>query len=158
MNIFIKFLLLIVILACAAPFFLKDPDGEALLSMDKIDFPSLPSLTDVKSKSSQLIDDTLNVQKLMPEKAQIYTWVDKKGVTHFSDKNDDRFSSKLVKIKPINTLPAHKSEIPEASETSDSPFAVTTIPLQEVSKLIDDTQQVKKLMENRENQIEQALQ
>jgi hypothetical protein len=149
MKIFIKFLIFITTLACIAPFLLKGPDGKQLLSIDAISFPALPSWTEIKNKSSRFLSWGESQQN-----RQVYKWVDKKGVTHYSDKNDPRYSSTLTEIKPLNVLSAHK---PEKAEISDGSVGLTTVPLQNIPKLIDDTKQVKKMMEGREQQIEKAL-
>jgi len=161
MKIFIKLLILMLIIACAAPFLLKGPDGKALLSIDKIGLPALPSfLVDIKSNSQQIFSGNGQQQTLKSNDLQVYKWVDKKGVTHYSDQSDSKHASQLTKIQHITILPAHKSEsepVIEKSASSDMPISLTTIPLQDIPKLIDDTKEVKRMMEDRENQIERAL-
>jgi hypothetical protein len=149
MKIFIKLLIFIIILACIAPFLLKGPDGKPLVSADAISLPTLPSWTEIKNKSSRFFNWGGSQQNI-----QVYKWIDKKGVTHYSDKNDPRYSSTLTEIKPLNVLSTHKME---KAEISDGSVGLTTIPLQSRPKLIDDTKQVKKMMEGREQQIEKAL-
>ncbi len=157
MRIFIKFLIFITVLACIGPFMLKGPDGKALASIDKIHFPVLPLWSDIKNKTSRFFNRDSNQQKLKSGNLQVFKWVDKKGVTHYSDQNNSRYRSELTEIKPLNILPSQQLETPEKPVISDMPIGLTTIPLQSVSKLIDDTKQVKKLMEGRGNQIEKAL-
>jgi len=150
-----------LIIACAAPFLLKGPDGKALLSIDKIGFPAMPSfLSDIKSNSQKIISGNDQQQGLKSNDLHVYKWVDKKGVTHYSDQSNSKQPSKLTKIQHITILPAHKSEsepMKEKSAPSDMPISLTTIPLQDIPKLIDDTKEVKRMMEDRDNQIERAL-
>lgn len=157
MKIFIKLLIFITVLACIGPFMLKGPDGKALLSMDKIQFPELSFWADIKNKSSQFFYGDSDQQKLKTDNLHVYKWIDKKGVTHYSDQSDPQYKAEFTEVKQLNILPSQKMETPEKPATSNIPVGVTTIPLQDISKLIDDTKQVKKLMEGRGNQIEQAL-
>lgn len=155
MKIFIKLLLFIVILACAAPFLLKDPNGRPLLDMDKIPSLALPSLTDIKKKSAPLLISKVNQKK--PIDLQVYKWVDKNGVTHYSDKNSPHYNSKLAEVKPLNIMPAQKLITQEKPIISNRPVGLTTIPMQDISKLMDDTKHVKEMMENRGSQIDRIL-
>ena len=149
MKIFIKLLLFIILLACIGPFLLKGPDGKPLLSIDAIRFPAMPSWTEIKTKSGRLFSWGESQQNL-----QVFKWVDKKGVTHYSDKNDPRYISTRTEIKPLNVLSIPKRK---KTEISDSSIGLTTVPLQNIPKLIDEAKQVKELMEGREQQIEKAL-
>lgn len=155
MKIFIKLLFFIVILACAAPFLLKDPNGRPLLNIDKIPSLALPLLTDIKKKSVPLLTSKIDQKK--PIDLQVYKWVDKNGVTHYSDKNSPDYNSKLAEIKPLNIMPAQKLVVQENPVISDRSVGLTTIPMQDISKLMDDTKQVKEMMENRGSQIDRAL-
>ena len=157
MKIFIKLLLFIVILACAAPFLLKDPNGRPLLDMDKIPSLELPSLTDIKKKSAPLL--TSKIDQKQPIDLQVYKWIDKNGVTHYSEKNSPHYNSKLAEIKPLNIVPAQELIIQEKPVISNRPVGagLTTIPMQDISKLMDDTKHVKEMMENRGSQIDRAL-
>jgi hypothetical protein len=49
----IKFMALLVVLALAAPFILKRPDGRPLMTLDQLHLPRLPSLPALPSLSSQ---------------------------------------------------------------------------------------------------------
>jgi len=152
MKVFIKLLILITLIACIGPFFLKGPDGKALLNIEKIHFPRLPLWTEIKNKSRRFF----GWDGIQPN-LQVYKWVDEKGITHYSDQSDPHYKSKLTEIQPLNIVPTHKSKVPEKPEDSDVSIGLTTIPLQSIPRLINDTKQVKKMMEGREKQIEQVL-
>jgi len=153
MKIFIKLLILIVILACGAPFYLKGPDGKALLDIDNFELPVLF----LRNKFEQILDHSRNSEDKKSTGLQVYKWVDKHGVTHYSDKSDISSKAKLAEIKPISILPLQKTRHKETINTSADSVGLTTIPLQQIPKLIDDTKQVKKVMEERNQQIESAL-
>ncbi len=151
MRIFIKCLIFLLVLACVSPFLLKGPDGKALIKIDKLNFPTVPSWAEVKSN---FFDDPLSNQP--SGNLRVYTWKDKQGVTHYSDQNDSQYKAELTEIKQLNIQPSLKQNNPD-KPVSGSSIGLTTIPLQDVSKLIDDTRNVKKLMEGRGRQIEEAL-
>lgn len=153
MKIFIKLLILIVILACGAPFFLKGPDGKVLLDIENIKSPVLS----IWNSLEQTFESSINSEHKKSTELEVYKWVDKQGVTHYSDKNDNSSKAKLTEIKAISVLPLQKTRHQETINASDNSVGLTTIPLQNIPKLIDDTKQVKKVMEERNQQIERAL-
>ena len=52
MKIFIKLMILLFILACATPFFIKGQNGQTLMSLNKFKLPELPlpSIATLKTK------------------------------------------------------------------------------------------------------------
>ncbi|HFQ91549.1 MAG TPA: DUF4124 domain-containing protein [Chromatiales bacterium] len=88
MKLFAKFLMLFVVVAVAAPFFLKDDAGRPLMTLDKLSMPEVtaPPLPEVHSTLK-------DVARMMPglgdgeEAATVraYKWQDAEGVWHFSD-------------------------------------------------------------------------
>ncbi len=152
MKLFIKLMIFIVFIACLGPFLLKGPDGESLLSIKNIRLPAVPSWSEFINKGNRMTN------KGYQQSLEVYKWVDKNGVTHYSDKDDSHHHSTRLTIQPINVLSVSKPK-PEATEIKmpSTGIGLTTIPLPEIPKLIEDARQVKKQMEGRDQQIESAL-
>ncbi len=151
MKIFIKFIVLLTVLACIGPFFLKGPDDRSLLSIEKLKLPAFISFVDIRKRFSGLGDKKQNVA--------VYKWVDEKGVTHYSDQNNTRFKGKLTKLRPLSSISMSSPKVATvpSHNVRMTGGGLTTIPLQSIPKLIDDARQVKKVMEGRGEQIERAL-
>ena len=145
MKIFIKLLILIIIVACAAPFFIKGPDGNRLFKMD------------IGTLNHDFFSQNTRHKALKNTDLKVFKWVDNKGVTHYSDQNDPQYNSQLSEIKPISTLSFQKQKKVEQPGKSEFSVGLTTVPLSKIPKLIDDSKQLKKVMEGRGRQIEQAL-
>lgn len=155
MKIFVKLLILVGILACAAPFFLSGPDGRPLMQMSDLSLPDLSFWDDVKRESKQLMGDEEAAAGF-----KTYKWVDAEGITHYSDANDPQRKGKVAAMKGISVVPLYKPT-PRAINNTTTPSKnsvnLSANPLQNVSKLIDDTKQVKKIMEGRESQLNKVL-
>ncbi len=139
MNIFIKLLLLLLILACSAPFFIKRPGGEPLIMLNKLKLPklSIPSFGLSKNKTAQA-----TTQKGI----KVFKWKDKNGVIHYSDKQDVNKKAKLTQINKISILPSTSKSEPVNSTSTSFP-SLTTVPLSDIPKLINDAKQVEQLDE-----------
>ncbi len=150
MKIFIKLIVLLTVLACIGPFFLKGPDGRPLLSVEKLKLPDIIAFSDMHKWFSAMGDKKQNVA--------VYKWVDDKGVTHYSDHNNARFKGKLTELKPLSTVPVPSTKVVSAPPKNvEISAGLTTIPLKSIPKLIDDTRRVKEMMEGRGEQIDRAL-
>ncbi len=75
MNLFIKLLLLSLVLAVAAPLFLKGPNGKPLMSISDLT-PSLPELKEGIENGTEALG---------PGKTKIYKWKDENGQWQLSD-------------------------------------------------------------------------
>jgi len=154
MQILIKLLVIIVVLACVAPFFIKGPDGKTLFNFDTIHFTLWEEIETLASKA---LSQTVDQEKPKSAGLQVYKWVDEQGLTHYSDKSESHNSHQLTKIKPISVLPFQKRIEQQKTISSGQSLGLTTIPLQKIPQLIDDAQQVKKIMEGRTQQIDRAI-
>lgn len=103
MKIFIKLIVLLTVLACIGPFFLKGPDGRPLLSVEKLKLPDIIAFSDMLKWFSAVGDKKQNVA--------VYKWVGDKGVTHYSDHNNARFKGKLTELKPLSTVPVPSTKV-----------------------------------------------
>jgi len=104
-------LILLVLLACILPFFLKGPRNERLLSPDKIKLPEINFL----KKHPRDTRSLLHPQKSDPgiKLKKIYQWEDKDGVRHFTDYPNPDGPSQLMTATP------DKSDGKESLPTSD---------------------------------------
>jgi hypothetical protein len=90
----IKLIIGILVLACAAPFFLKDRQGRPLITLDRIVLPrfTLPDidLSFLKRKAPAPETEILAEGSIVPVDGQkvvkMYTFKDDKGVVHFTDR------------------------------------------------------------------------
>ncbi len=168
MKLFIKLMLFVVVAAVAAPFFLKSPDGEALVSWDRLQVPevSLPDLGGTMEK----VKENLGTEEAVHAKpVEVFKWQDENGVTHYSDNSEQGRTARKLTVDPNANLthyePAKNSEYKEQAAVSrdegdDSPdvsFPIS-IPLGKVPALIDDARNVDKLQKERLERQKQAMQ
>lgn len=98
MKLFIKVMILLVVLACAAPFILKRSDGLPWMSVSDLKAPdiSMPDVKPLADKISSLSDGKAG--KESPEPTMVYKWKDKNGVWHFADKESTTSPGEAIKI------------------------------------------------------------
>lgn len=159
MNIFIKLLVLLLILACAGPFFIKGPDGRPLMSIDKLKLPelSMPSF-DISSVAPDADEQG--------DGLRVYKWRDEKGVVHYSDSPAQGRQSKLTAIKDITVLssePAKQTYTKQPEKTAPLnqngvPVpGLTTVPIADIPQLVEDARQVKRLVEERKQRQDRIV-
>ncbi len=166
MKLFYKLLIMLLLLACIAPFFIKGPDNRPLMTLGKLKLPNfsipqLPSLTELKLP---VVNNRKNTS--IPagvEKIKIYKWKDRDGIWHFSDhKNPDGPSEVLYlpagdnlaspnestnSIGEIKTsIQKYLSEIHEKLPSAQVPL---TMPYTSAEELKKEAQQVKKQIEDK---------
>lgn len=141
MKLFIKLLLFFVVLAMAAPFFMKKPDGSPMLTLQSI---GLQSVVDKVATTKH----ELNV----PKTAQVYRWQDEQGVWHYSDQAQTAVAEKHQVNISQNRL-KHLEIAPAADEPTDSVVAPTLVPerasLGDVPQLLKQVEQIKQTAEQR---------
>ncbi|MCD8522269.1 MAG: DUF4124 domain-containing protein [Saccharospirillaceae bacterium] len=139
----IAFMLVILGLAVAAPYFIKGPDGKPLLS----------SGTEPELLSTEQTRQTY------------YKWQDNKGVWHFGDEVPDGVVAQAVDIDTAaNVIQSVKVPAPQESEEKkrqDEPDAKIpglpmTINPADIPKLLDDAKGVQTLVDQRKKDIDQA--
>jgi len=158
MKIFIKLLILLLILACATPFFIRGPNGQPLMSLNKLKFPELPSVASIKSKSGLFNSTEKSSQAKNKGDIEVYKWRDEKGVVHYSDRQGSDKKGKLTEIKGISILPsAAVSTVDKTEERSLSVPSPTTIPLANIPKLIEDAKQVEQVLQQRKQHQDEIL-
>lgn len=153
MKIFIKLLVLLLILACVAPFFIKGPDGRPLMSIDKLNPLSLsmPSFDAFKTKRHE--KEAANKDSL-----RVFKWRDQRGVVHYSNRPGQEQRSELIEIKDITILPNQRQKqsfgTPAGNRVqlnnNGNPIpSPTSVPLSEIPKLVEDAKQVERLVQER---------
>lgn len=145
MKLFIKLLMFLVVLALAAPFFMKKPDGSPMLTLQSIGLKSVVDKVDaVKHEVS------------VPKTAQVYRWQDEKGVWHYSDQAQTAAAEKHQVNISQNRL-KHLDVAPE-SEDETAAVAPQVVPerasLGDVPQLLKQVEQVKQTAEQRNRVLE----
>jgi len=148
MNIFIKLLGLMLVFACAAPFFIKKQNGEALITLNSLKVPelSLPKIEALTNKSTVLE----GAGKTSKDELEVFKWRDKNGVVHYSDRQGADKKGKLTQIKGITILPSHSEQATSIDKRSNNQaLSPATVPIGNISKLIKDANQVESLLQGR---------
>lgn len=177
MKLFIKFLLVILVLGMAGPFFLKRPDGQPW--MDAGDM--LPKISRWQSDSQRLWRDTQNwfsglvngdvVSKIGDAdqpggQTKVYRWRDANGTWQLSDQPPATGQAEIIMVDPNTNLIQGLAEEPEAPENVEQAPAQSpsvglplpmTVPLDQVSKLQEDARQVQEQLDRRNEALEEAL-
>ncbi|HEB55614.1 MAG TPA: hypothetical protein ENI98_04765 [Gammaproteobacteria bacterium] len=181
MKLMFKLMLLALLLVGVSPFLLHGPNGKPILALDKLSLPDLSRLFG-HSSSAQVsttidnikstADDVLPV-KLKDNNTAVHKWRDEYGIWHFSDKQNPDGKDEVVLINTdTNVVQAgpqaknspHKQKTTSArgekENTNDDepgiPFP-TTIPIQDIPKLIKDTQALKDTMNKRYEKQQELL-
>ncbi|MCB1647533.1 MAG: DUF4124 domain-containing protein [Pseudomonadales bacterium] len=142
----LKIMILIVILACIGPFFIKGPNGKPLLSLD--DFK--PDLTATK-------------EELVPSgPTTVYKWQDENGVWQFSSDPADMPGAETMELDGnINTMEAFKApskvQRPETRMPSlPSLPGMTTISTEQMDEMMETVNGLQETADQRQEQIRKA--
>lgn len=164
MKIFIKLLVLLLMLACAAPFFIKGPDGQSLMNVNEIKFPklSMPSFDGLKNQLRVFNNEQHIALDANRDGLQVYKWRDEKGVVHYSDRAFAGKTSKLSRIEDITILPANSksNSLNRQARLDGNGFqgpSPTTISLGQMPKLIKDAKQIEQLLKDRKQRQDAAI-
>ncbi|WP_430460633.1 DUF4124 domain-containing protein [Thalassolituus sp. LLYu03] len=139
----ITFMLLILAAACIAPFFIKGPNGQPLMTLPQKD------------------------QQLSTEETRqtYYKWQDEKGQWHFGDDVPKDAKTVAVEIDTAaNILQSVKMPVAEPvkpkAKAQTTPSAIPGIPMTvnpaEIPKLIEDAKNVQTMVDDRARQLEQT--
>ena len=164
LRFFIVSIVLLVLIACIIPFFIKGPDNGKLLSPDQIKLPEIKFL----KKQSQDTRPISSSQKKAPSKKlkQIYKWEDKDGILHFTDYPNPNGTSELMMVSPdkpneqkhaplTQPLSGHKEK---DSDDNPSPFSLPmALSPTQIMKIKQDAEKVRKDIEKRYEDIARKL-
>ena len=175
MKLFIKFCVFILVLALAGPFFIKGPDGKPILTLDKLNLPSLSDLKQTASSVGNKESSLFNHGNLNSRKQLFYKWRDEQGIWQFTssppptrefetletDANANVIQS--LSQNSINSDLGRQNETPEKTETGNndtSPLddlggpSLTTVPIKQIPKLINDAKQARQLLQDHTKTLE----
>ncbi len=175
MSLPIKAFSAVLILGCAGLFVLKKPDGTPILSMQDF-LPDISSLTydakklirDAKNLTSSIGNNTENntednTEQTAQAESGIYRWKDSNGQWQFSDTppvnqaaEAMNVSGNLNKDLVATYEPPEEPVIENDTATSSTASLVPmTISPDEVSKLMEDVNNMQQLMDDRGEQLKQ---
>jgi len=164
LRYFIVSIILLALLACVIPFFIKRPDNRKLISPDQI---KLPEIKFFKKQPQDTRPVSTSQEKAPGQKLKkIYKWEDKEGVLHFTDYPNPNGPSQLIMVspdKPNDKTPAPNNQPLPDHEGKDSddnpstfPFPMTLSPTQ-IKKLKQDAEKIRKDIETRYEDINRKL-
>ncbi len=146
MSLFYKLIILGLLLALAAPFIMKKPDGTPFMTWQ------------------QLMPD--NVKSAIKKDTQLYRWKDDKGHWQYTDTPPENNQAERIAVKTtINSMKTielpegyqTKKQEPENEQDQHSGLSLpTTAPLTEVPKLLEDIDGIQKKYDARQSQIDAA--
>lgn len=170
MKMFVRFMLLILVLGLAGPFFMKKPDGSPWMTIDDV-LPSKTAISHQWENVNRWFDSLFNGvgRQLGNEqmgKTQVYRWQAPDGSWRFSDKppqqTEVQGGVETVYVDPntnmIEGLPSKPVVEPSAEAGDDGagfiPLPMTVAPGQ-VQKMMDDARNIQTLMDERSQALEQ---
>ena len=157
-------LILLAVLACILPFFLKGPGNKKLISPDQIKLPEIKFLKKQPQDTRALPTSQNSAPRIKFKK--IYKWKDKNGTLHFTDYPNPDGSSELIMASPDK--PDEKKAVAPANTLSDqrglksdenSPTIAFPMSLSpsKIKKLKQDAEKVRKDLEDRFGEMEEML-
>ncbi len=168
-----KIFLLLLLIALAALFVLKGPDGEPLVTFDDIQYPeSLQNLIEsIPLVSNPFQDDTQNKEAAAHAsgKTKVYSWRDEQGNMHFSNiaptetaEVETRYidpNMNIIKMdRPADgeTASMHAMPVVEQHE-SKAPSIIQVYTPQGVNELMDDARAIEKTLQDRKQEYDRAI-
>jgi hypothetical protein len=165
MKLFVYLLPIILIIAVAGLFFLKQPNGQAWLSVD--DFVSN---TQIISEKINLATNKLNAVFEKPISKndgtiKVYRWKDSNGHWSYSDKpkasiesEEILFDQKNSVVLPVFSLPTVDTLNSNPKEKFDSSAPNTSLnTTSKVLELYKEAKNVQKLMDARQKNVSEAI-
>ena len=146
-------MIVLVVMAFAGPMFIKKPDGTSFIESPLDYFTSSP-----KESTTSPIGVT--------SMQSFYKWQDENGTWHYSDQPQAGQNIETVTVDTnVNLIQGlkiekkkedHVRQVPkQAAELPSIPLPMT-VPLEKVSKMLDDANNIQQLMDDRTDQIDQA--
>jgi hypothetical protein len=149
-------MLVLVVIAFAGPMLMKKPDGT----------PFLESPLDLLLDTSQ---GSGNEPSSLNGSQSFYKWKDEDGTWHYSDHPQEGQNIETVTVNTNTNLiqglraeKEDKTELPknkiEAQASSASIPLPMTVPFEEVSKMLEDANNLQQIMDDRKKAIDNATQ
>lgn len=116
----IKLIVGLTIIACIAPLFIKDPNGEPLMTLDdwSIDFSSLTSSLATSLQSGADVVGSASSASPNMEPSEVYKWQDEEGVWQFSDTPVEGLDGAVIEKVEISTVNVMDAFVPPAKTAS----------------------------------------
>lgn len=159
--------IMMMLVGLASLFIIKRPDGKPYLSVDMIFGKAQQEANALLDKSKRELNDAVNSAKGMMDgeapsasQATIYKWQDAKGNWHYSDRPNTRVNSQVHTLDPtkITIMAAENTDIlNEKTQNADGlegKGGINSMSPNEVKKLVQDAQNVQKLMDQRAKQLD----
>ncbi|WMN58430.1 DUF4124 domain-containing protein [Pseudoalteromonas xiamenensis] len=163
------FLIMILLIGLGSLFVLKRPDGKPWLSFEQIEETTSRKANAMSYEGKQLLQKAAQkvqsvADSLSDNSGKIYKWQDEQGVWHYSDRPNARGGSEEVILDPnkITVMSAEDTSVlgglsTPKNEPMKSPLGLTTISPASVKQLVDDANNVQKLMDERQKKLDEAL-
>lgn len=164
---------MLLLTSVALLFYIKKPDGKPYLELSMFERYAEKVSGDVSDFASQGADTLTSQAKKLTEKLSfsknadapvvVYKWQDEHGQWHYADTPHPNYVSTTVTLDPndITVLPAETFQADEKQaatvKTDEVPSALGIYDPKNVQKMMQDAEQVKQLMEQRNKQLEQQL-
>jgi hypothetical protein len=162
LRYFIAAIILVAVIACIVPFFIKGPDDRALLTPDQVKLPEIKLLKKEPVDTRFGADQKKGIADKKVKK--VYKWRDKNGAWHFTDYPNPNGPSELILTEPDKpeSEPAEKSKTDAtAIDKKDAPASEPSFPLPisptQVKKLKEDTEKIRKELERKYDEIHRLL-
>lgn len=145
---FIRFMIAIVVIAIAAPFFIPGPNGTPIFTLDMFNFdkPSV-SMPDINLGSGS--DEPAANQTL-------YRYQDEAGNWHFTDQLPTEGGAEIIEVSDTNLMDAPPPPPPRVErepEISASPLTAIT----RGAEVMEEAQAVQEMLDGRLEDMDQSL-
>lgn len=147
---FIKILILVVIAACVAPFFIEGPDGEPLMTLERL-------------TGESIVPEPVPDQQ-PSETVTVYKWQDDDGVWQFSNTPVEAPGVEIMELDgDINIVPSTPTSSAEKVETRGLttsipkiPGGLTSVSPEAISEMMGTVDNLQDAMDRRKAEIDQA--
>jgi hypothetical protein len=161
LRFFIVSLILLAVLACILPFFLKGLGNKKLISPDQIKLPEMNFLKKQPQDTRTLPTSQNSAPRIKLKK--IYKWKDKNGTLHFTDYPNPDGPSELIMATPDkpdehnSVAPTNTSSDQKGLKSDDNPSTIAfpmSLSPSKIKKLKQDAEKVRKDLEDRFGEME----
>ncbi len=169
MKRLLKLIVVITLLALAAPFLMETPIGQSVLNLEKLE------KLDTQQLLSRLLAPTGNTTEQTPSKKlnsnpqsesdvnrSVYRWQDEHGQWHYSDKAPNAQAAETVTLKPVNQISA-----PDTLQNTPTPLMSPgkapeiklpeNISLSNPDELIKQVQETQRIIQARQAEIDALM-
>ncbi len=154
-------------------FYIKKPDGKPYLELSMFQRYSekvsdevsdlVSQGADTFSKQAQKLTEKLSVSKETNAPVVVYKWQNEQGQWHYAGTPHPNYVSTAVTLDPndITVLPAESFQVddnqPATVKAGETLSTLGVYDSKNLQKMMQDAEQVKQLMEQRNKQLEQQL-